>query len=1690
MKNIFLLFILFSVKYSYANNISITNVQLLGRNTKAGVNNPSNYIKIQFDISWENAWRTNGAPNNWDAAWIFIKFRVNGGSWRHAYLNNNGHFAPNGSTLENGLLNPRDSFNTNNNPVVGVFLYLDTIKSGNFQKNGVQLRWNYGASGVDDNATIDIKVLAFEMVYVPNGSFYVGSGGYESSSFYTYPNTTTPYGICSEQPIPVSSSEGNLYYNTYNSNGINNQNFIVPSAYPKGFFPFYCMKYEITQQQYVNFLNSITQIQAISRFPNKTTFRHTISKSTIGELYTTSLPNVACNFLSWADIAAYLDWSGLRPMSEFEFEKVCRGPKIPVPNEYAWGNTNVFGVSNIINSGLSNETAILANAAVNLDKIGPMRIGAFATTTSNRESSGAGYYGILELSGNLFERTVSIADSIGRGFKGTMGDGNLTISGFSDNQDWPNINANGIIERGGNFTFNTKYLRVSDRVSLNNGNQSTFEGCGGRGVRTSLISLSPNDSVSITSLGATSTICKNSNQSSVSLPYIATTGNPVFFSIDWELIANANGLIDQDKTSFNFQSNGGIITGINFIVDMPAGKYNGIMTISDVSGSSTTLLISTTVIENIVGTISMESSNICLGTSTTISMSSIDGQIQWQQSLDSTIGWINVIGGDGANKLSYTTPGLLVNTYYRAVISKNYCSPKFSNISAILVYPNVSKSGNVSVTSPVICMGTKTTLILANSYGNVQWQQSTDGVTSWINVVGGTGSNSTAYITPNLQSNIYYRAAVSIGNCAATYSNVVSVEVNSSNSKGGTATASTASICLGTNTSISLSNYVGIIQWQQSANGNSGWVNVVGGSNGISSTYTTASLTSNMFFRAAVTNCSMTTDYSNTVAITMNTSTSLSGTAAVSAPTICSGNSTAITLNNSRGNIQWQQSVNGTSNWVNVTSGSGANTSTYNTSNLTTKTYYRAVVTNCAYASATSNIVSISINNSIGGTANAIDTVVCTDNATTTISITGNTGTIQWQQSLDGVNNWEKIIGVSCTTCSSFVTPQLSNKIYYRAIVTNGSCMSVNSSIVAVRVKENPTVIATYPAKRTGSGIVTLSATPSAGNLNWYSTFSGGSILSTGNSFTTPMIYNTVTYFVEASLNGCKSKIRKGVTAIVNPEILDSTIKIGTQIWLNKNLDVFTYRNGDSIFQIQSDSIWRKTVEGAWCNYDNDKENYAAYGKLYNGYAVNDKRSICPINFHVPSMNEWTILINYLGFGATGSQIQAISGWSNTSTNNTRFSALPFGIRNEWGGFQFASKPEAYWWSASPYLFSSAYIFSLSDEIPRIFGASEYNKGHSVRCIKDTLGITTGGGLQAVCYSKMAQTSSLEYNAVTNSPSAFSIDWDDQANKVGFKDKMKTAYLFSYNGGTLDNIEIPADVMPERYNGNLTIFDNSGNQFVQPISLLVNPIPTIISTTPVSKTGAGSVELKATADNGEVNWYNTATGGAALWKGDKYIAHYLFNTETFYVDAAYNGYTTSFRQPVMATINKIASDSLVTIGNQIWMGKNLDVSTFRNGEGIALDTIPTITNWERFQSPLYCIYDNRKANDSIYGKLYNWYAMKGAICPIGFHVPTYKEWDDLIQYLGGYQTAGKEMKSIKGWTNNGNGTNNSTFNALPSGSFYKQFYGLGSSSAWWISNPLDFQSSTIYLQDTNNSILAYNLENSHGEGKSIRCIKD
>ena len=100
------------------------------------------------------------------------------------------------------------------------------------------------------------------------------------------------------------------------------------------------MKYEISQEEYTEFLNKITAAGDGFRFPGKNGLnRHAITGS-VGSR-TTSNPNLPCNYLSWYDMASYLDWAALRPMTELEFEKAARGTAAPVADEHVWGTTTI-----------------------------------------------------------------------------------------------------------------------------------------------------------------------------------------------------------------------------------------------------------------------------------------------------------------------------------------------------------------------------------------------------------------------------------------------------------------------------------------------------------------------------------------------------------------------------------------------------------------------------------------------------------------------------------------------------------------------------------------------------------------------------------------------------------------------------------------------------------------------------------------------------------------------------------------------------------------------------------------------------------------------------------------------------------------------------------------------------------------------------------------------------------------------------------------------------------------------------------------------------------------------------------------------------------------------------------------------------------------------------------------------------
>jgi uncharacterized protein (TIGR02145 family) len=190
----------------------------------------------------------------------------------------------------------------------------------------------------------------------------------------------------------------------------------------------------------------------------------------------------------------------------------------------------------------------------------------------------------------------------------------------------------------------------------------------------------------------------------------------------------------------------------------------------------------------------------------------------------------------------------------------------------------------------------------------------------------------------------------------------------------------------------------------------------------------------------------------------------------------------------------------------------------------------------------------------------------------------------------------------------------------------------------------------------------------------------------------------------------------------------------------------------------------------------------------------------------------------------------------------------------------------------------------------------------------------------------------------------------------------------------------------------------------------------------------------------------------------------------------------------------------VKIGNQIWTTKNLNVSTFRNG-----DPIPearTIDEWIKAgenQLPVFCFMDNFSENGKKYGKLYNWYAVNDprGLAPKGWKIPDNSEWIQLFDYLGGKSSAGQSLKSKEGWMYNGNGTNESGFNGLPGGERYYEgnFHNVGDFSFWWAANSIDSNHAYIVgLLAGSNEVIAgitsqMILENK-SNGLYVRCIKN
>ncbi len=198
------------------------------------------------------------------------------------------------------------------------------------------------------------------------------------------------------------------------------------------------------------------------------------------------------------------------------------------------------------------------------------------------------------------------------------------------------------------------------------------------------------------------------------------------------------------------------------------------------------------------------------------------------------------------------------------------------------------------------------------------------------------------------------------------------------------------------------------------------------------------------------------------------------------------------------------------------------------------------------------------------------------------------------------------------------------------------------------------------------------------------------------------------------------------------------TIKIGEQIWLAENLDVSHFANGDSILEARSNDEWiaaGKERKPAWCYYENSRELGKQYGKLYNWFAITDKRGLAPAGWKIPasSREEFKKMKKYLGakdFMAkiAGKKIKAGKGWlSNNGTNNSGFNALPAGIRRENGKFEGLTILASWWCEDEGLLEHDVKGFPLSGSDEFLFDNHSFFPsrrgslvacGMSIRCLK------------------------------------------------------------------------------------------------------------------------------------------------------------------------------------------------------------------------------------------------------------------------------------------------------------------------------------------------------------------------------------
>jgi uncharacterized protein (TIGR02145 family) len=505
-----------------------------------------------------------------------------------------------------------------------------------------------------------------------------------------------------------------------------------------------------------------------------------------------------------------------------------------------------------------------------------------------------------------------------------------------------------------------------------------------------------------------------------------------------------------------------------------------------------------------------------------------------------------------------------------------------------------------------------------------------------------------------------------------------------------------------------------------------------------------------------------------------------------------------------------------------------------------------------------------------------------------------------------------------------------------------------------------------------------------------------------------------------------------------------NTVQIGAQCWLNENLNT-----GKLISRPQYLNA-SNGIKEKYCYFDS--ETYCnQYGALYQwdeimqGSTTSGVQGICPQGWHIPSDADWTTLTDFLGGeGIAGGKLKetGTAHWQipNTgATNESGFTALAGGyIQGDMTRTYYVDNGERGYWWSSTMAGTSVFSRYMSNSNTNINSFSSSVNGHS----NSVRCMKDASG--TVYTLPTITTAGISY---INSSSALS-------------------------GGEITN-------------------DGGANVFVRGVCWGISPNPTLSNSYSSDGNGPGTFISILTGMTPNTLYYVRSYATSSM--GTAYGSDFNFTTTaTVGINPCQGTPTVLYEGQIYNTVE---------IGSQCWFKENLNVGT-----RIDLNSNQDATNGIKEK---YC-YDNLESNCAVYGGLYQWNeTMQGSttlgaqgICPSGWHIPTYTEWNTLTIYLGEIPVAGGAVKEngASHWqVPNTGATNISGFTALPAGYRYMGSMGHGNeiafhnvhlTSDWWSSATTSNNAANRFEVDYSSSGTTTTNPPNFTMGYSVRCIRD